>query len=213
MLYPAQLSHFYFTGTLLTSYRGLDQLLVKITDNAKTIMADSVNNYVSINSTDVYSSLLTFVMPAMKCCGVMNGSDFDQSTTFQRDYSYNGQQITLRYPVPCCKFDGSYKPQANCPVDFNSSNSNINQGCWPLLQTELDQYGRIVAYVCLGIIGLQVNTNTSTDSESGIKAIEESAITKSESCAVKDAVNRQPHYMDGAGEKFNEDDFQARQSG
>lgn len=45
----------------------------------------------------------------------------------------------------------------NCPVSFTTENSNINQGCWTLLETELNRYGHIVAYVCLGVIGLQVS--------------------------------------------------------
>ncbi|KAA0192813.1 Tetraspanin [Fasciolopsis buskii] len=127
-----------------------------ITDGAKQLVSDSVNSYVSYNSTDVSSSLLTFIMPSLNCCGVVNGSDFANSTSFQREIQYNNQTITLQYPVPCCKLDGNYKPMDNCPVSFTTENSNINQGCWTLLETELNRYGHIVAYVCLGVIGLQV---------------------------------------------------------
>ncbi|TPP66886.1 Tetraspanin [Fasciola gigantica] len=127
-----------------------------ITDNAKQLLTDSVNNYVSINSSDAYSSILTFIMPSLNCCGVLNGSDFDQSTSFQRDYEYNGNKFVLKYPIPCCKLDSSRKPIDNCPVDFTAQNSNINQGCWTVMETELNRYGHIVAYVCLGVIGGQV---------------------------------------------------------
>ncbi|KAF8568057.1 hypothetical protein P879_04138 [Paragonimus westermani] len=123
---------------------------------AKGLLWQTAINYVSENSTDKDSVMMNVMMLSLNCCGVDNGTDFDNAPNFQRERTYNGVTFTLRYPVPCCKFDSSSQPQGGCPVSFTSANSNIAYGCWTAVTNNVDNYGHILLYISIAVIALQV---------------------------------------------------------
>ncbi|GAA53670.1 tetraspanin-1 [Clonorchis sinensis] len=127
-----------------------------IYDQLKLLMETKTMNYVSDDSADGDSKLMSLLMKLLSCCGTNGGADFVSSTKFERNINYNGNNVTLDYPVACCKQDSGSNPSAACPVTFSASNSNINEGCWPVLKSAVEKYANIILYVSIAVMILQI---------------------------------------------------------
>ncbi|TGZ60063.1 hypothetical protein CRM22_008761 [Opisthorchis felineus] len=127
-----------------------------IYDQLKRLMETKTVNYVSEDSKDADSKLMSLLMKLLSCCGTNDGDDFVSSTKFERNITYNGNDITLDYPVACCKHDSRLKPISTCPIIFSTANSNIHEGCWPVFKTAVEKYAHIILYVSIAVMILQL---------------------------------------------------------
>ncbi|KAF7261917.1 hypothetical protein EG68_00765 [Paragonimus skrjabini miyazakii] len=111
-----------------------------------------VKKYKSFDGDDTPSVFLAIIMIATNCCGANNGSDFRDSMN-TTDKLLGKTYTDLQYPIVCCKMDTSFKLlDANCPTNFNTENSNINEGCVPKLEAKLLKMTNIIVYVSLSVI-------------------------------------------------------------
>ncbi|CAH8651434.1 unnamed protein product [Schistosoma rodhaini] len=112
----------------------------------------SIHEYVSISSGDPNSILMGLIMMKLNCCGARNGSDFYHPVKFDRTDVWNGVTYTnLKYPVPCCRFNGNLEIQdESCPKSFKIS--NIHNGCLKPLHRLLTYYVDIAAYLSLMLL-------------------------------------------------------------
>ncbi|CAH8491707.1 unnamed protein product [Schistosoma rodhaini] len=60
---------------------------------ARNIAYKSLQNYRSVGSNNTDSILYSVIMPTLNCCGLLNGSDFDNSPNFQRQVLFNQQNF------------------------------------------------------------------------------------------------------------------------
>ncbi|CAL8068119.1 unnamed protein product [Calicophoron daubneyi] len=122
-----------------------------VLENSRKITRDKLLRYRQMYSADPDSLLLGMMMPDMKCCGLDGGEDFAGSLKFNRRMNTGTKEIHLRYPVVCCKMNEHYKPiYDSCPELFDESNSNIQKGCWPIIQSRLQYaYSRIAILVSI----------------------------------------------------------------
>ncbi|VDP25168.1 unnamed protein product [Schistosoma mattheei] len=126
---------------------------------ARKIAHNSLRNYRSIGSNNTDSIIYSVIMPTLNCCGLMNGSDFDDSPNFQRKVLFNEQNFDLKYPIPCCKMDAKFVVlDPTCPGEFNNKNSNIHEGCWVKLRQIIGFYGGMIVICGLVVILFQVST-------------------------------------------------------
>ncbi|CAL8090902.1 unnamed protein product [Calicophoron daubneyi] len=111
-------------------------------------LKETVMGYTSISTGDEDSLILGYLMPHFHCCGYENGNDFHSSgAKFTGEEYYNQQNITVKYPVPCCKSPGT--DQSSCPYQFTSSNSYIDTGCKEPVKDKLKDIFDIVTYVSI----------------------------------------------------------------
>ncbi|VDO47550.1 unnamed protein product [Schistosoma margrebowiei] len=123
---------------------------------ARKIAHNSLRNYRSIGSNNTDSIIYSVIMPTLNCCGLMNGSDFDDSPNFQRKVLFNEQNLDLKYPIPCCKMDAKFVVlDPTCPGEFNIKNSNIHEGCWVKLRQIIGFYGGMIVICGLVVILFQ----------------------------------------------------------
>ncbi|KAF8570769.1 hypothetical protein P879_00577 [Paragonimus westermani] len=119
----------------------------------RNLLNQTLLNYRSFDSNDPYSTLFNVLMPTLNCCGVTNGSDFENAPDFVRTVNVSEQVITLSYPISCCKMDHQFQIlNDTCPTYFTEQNSNIKRGCWQELYPHLVYYGNALAIA--GIIVL-----------------------------------------------------------
>ncbi|CAH8455737.1 unnamed protein product [Heterobilharzia americana] len=112
----------------------------------RSLAKESLTKYHSISSNDTDSMILSVLMPTLNCCGLVNGSDFDEAPNFQRNVIFNQQSYDLKYPIACCKMDSSFViVDPTCPSEFNEKNSNVRHGCWTKLRSILGYYTGIAA--------------------------------------------------------------------
>ncbi|CAH8433678.1 unnamed protein product [Schistosoma rodhaini] len=124
---------------------------------ARNIAYKSLQNYRSVGSNNTDSILYSVIMPTLNCCGLLNGSDFDNSPNFQRQVLFNQQNFDLKYPIPCCKMDAKFVVlDPTCPGEFNSKNSNIHEGCWTKLRKIISFYGGLIMICGLIVILFQL---------------------------------------------------------
>ncbi|CAI2725614.1 unnamed protein product [Schistosoma spindalis] len=124
---------------------------------ARKIAHNSLKNYHSIGSNNTDSILYSVIMPTLNCCGLLNGSDFDDSPNFQRKVLFNEQNFDLKYPIPCCKMDAKFVVlDPTCPGEFNIKNSNIHEGCWVKLRKIIGFYGGMIVICGLVVILFQL---------------------------------------------------------
>ncbi|VDP42910.1 unnamed protein product [Schistosoma curassoni] len=124
---------------------------------ARKIAHNSLRNYHSIGSNNTDSIIYSVIMPTLNCCGLLNGSDFDDSPNFQRKVLFNEQNFDLKYPIPCCKMDAKFVVlDPTCPGEFNIKNSNIHEGCWVKLRQIIGFYGGMIVICGLVVILFQV---------------------------------------------------------
>ncbi|RTG89853.1 uncharacterized protein DC041_0011203 [Schistosoma bovis] len=125
---------------------------------ARKIAHNSLKNYHSIGSNNTDSIIYSVIMPTLNCCGLLNGSDFDDSPNFQRKVLFNEQNFDLKYPIPCCKMDAKFVVlDPTCPGEFNIKNSNIHEGCWVKLRQIIGFYGGMIVICGLVVILFQIS--------------------------------------------------------
>lgn len=97
-----------------------------------------LTEYVSVENGDSVSIAVAIVMPTLKCCGYMNGTDFRAhgSRFSGRDKLQNQELTNLKYPLPCCIPDKTGTDPDQCPSVFNNITSYIHTGC----KDQLDSY-------------------------------------------------------------------------
>ncbi|CAH8866969.1 unnamed protein product [Trichobilharzia szidati] len=115
-----------------------------------TNMKNLVANFVSESSEDSYSTALTFIMRNLNCCGAINGSDFSNSSKFQR--SQNGKQLT--YPALCCQSDTSKTGEQKC----NSTVDTFHIGCAKKIHEKYLRLTDIFAYLTIVVYFVNIIT-------------------------------------------------------
>ncbi|CAH8827585.1 unnamed protein product [Trichobilharzia szidati] len=140
--------------TSLSFYYGDRESVFKL---ARNLAEESLTKYHSIYSSDTDSLIFSVIMPALNCCGLVNGSDFDNAPNFKRTTIFNDQIYNLKYPIPCCKMDSQFVIiDPTCPGEFNEKNSNIKRGCWDQLSSMLSFYIGLLAIAGVVILLFQV---------------------------------------------------------
>nr|CAH8867498.1 unnamed protein product [Trichobilharzia regenti] len=115
-----------------------------------TNMKNLAANFVSESSEDAYSKALTFIMKKFNCCGAINGSDFSNSSSFQR--SQKGKQ--LKYPPLCCKSDTSKTGEQKC----NSKVDTFHIGCAKRIHEKYLRLTDIFAYLTIVVYLVNIIT-------------------------------------------------------
>ncbi|CAL8094728.1 unnamed protein product [Calicophoron daubneyi] len=121
-------------------------------EKAVDLYKDAVENYVSFKSGDAKSVALAFIMPALNCCGV-NGLE-NEFKKMEEKEEFGGREYVLskKYPLFCCKFNKFKLTGGNCPQEFTSSNSHIQQGCADKLKLAVRTHTNNAIFLVLAII-------------------------------------------------------------
>ncbi|PAA59524.1 hypothetical protein BOX15_Mlig013070g1 [Macrostomum lignano] len=128
--------------------------------SAKSAMEQSVAKYKGFRSTNLESLLQNMLQILVGCCGVNNGTDFEnlsQDWDRQHFISQGGRNFTfnLTYPVTCCKFDLARMEPLNLYCPYNNTDSNYRIGCYDTLFTGyIDKY--FLNYLFPALAGLLV---------------------------------------------------------
>lgn len=126
-------------------------------DWTQKLLYQSLLQYQSLESEDPHSMLFNLLMTTFNCCGLHNGDDFTNARNFQQKMNYSNEEITLAYPVACCKLDAQLRVlNDTCPGTFDEGNSNIHVGCWDELLPHLLHYGNAVAIAGIVVLLFQV---------------------------------------------------------
>lgn len=126
-------------------------------DLTRKLLDQSLEKYQSFESEDSNSMIFNVMMPAFNCCGLADGNDFKRALDFQRTVNVTGENITLEYPVSCCKMDSDFQIlHDSCPAKFDEMNSNYNRGCWDVLYPKMLYYGNALAIAGIVLLLFQV---------------------------------------------------------
>ncbi|XP_013385776.1 tetraspanin-18 isoform X2 [Lingula anatina] len=126
-----------------------------------------------LNTSEPISLAWNYAMGELQCCGVTNGSDFNNASAWDKTVTYNGASVTVTYPLSCCKLTDSGKTKykngqigslsnsdyvdiANCVNSPSTTNANIDIGCYDKVKDLVMSYSSIVLGIGIGIAVVQL---------------------------------------------------------
>lgn len=119
-------------------------------DETKNFLQKTITRYYSTaEHTDAVSLMWNHMMAEMKCCGVVDYTDFNKSD------NWNQQKGDRVVPEACCHQEdrfGVIKPRdESCPRSPTDSNSNYHKGCYDALIDWIIRNRNIIIIVAVGI--------------------------------------------------------------